>query len=79
MAGIGQPRTYSFIEAVVNTSVGFLINLGGQMVLYPLIGIHITLATNLIMSIFFTVISVVLGYTLRRAFNWWHVWYYMKR
>ncbi len=44
-----------------------------QIVVFPLFGIHVPLATNFAIGGFFTVISIVRGYFVRRLFNSLHV------
>ena len=74
MNSASQPRAFSLLESVTNVVVGFGINLFGQLFLYPLVGIHISLGTNLVISVFFTVVSIVRSYGLRRLFNAIHLW-----
>lgn len=69
-----QPKSHSFLEAIVNVLIGYGIALVSQIVVFPLFGIHIALRDNIVIGIIFTVISIVRSYTLRRLFNYWHVW-----
>lgn len=62
----------SFAEACCNTAIGYFINLAGQLVFFPLFGIHVALSTNLQIGAAFTGISVARTYFVRRAFDWWH-------
>ena len=64
-----QSRKMSFIESWANVAVGYLINFGGQLIIYPLVGIHCELKDNLTIGAFFTVVSVVRSYCIRRWFN----------
>lgn len=66
----GQSRRASLIEACVNILVGYSVNMLANFALFPLFGWHITLEQNLLIGVFYTVISLVRSYTLRRAFNW---------
>lgn len=59
----------SFVESWANVAVGYLINFLGQLFIYPLVGIHCDLGANLKIGAFFTVVSVVRSYCLRRWFN----------
>lgn len=67
---MGQARVDSFIEAVINTVVGFVINMGANWIILPLF-FHtpITFWHNFEMGVIFTIISVVRSYVLRRFFN----------
>ena len=64
-----QTRLGSLIEAVANTAIGFGVALLSQIVVFPLVGIHVPLSTNLEIGAWFTLISVARGYVLRRWFN----------
>ena len=57
------------IEAVANVLVGYLVAVGSQMILFPLFDIHIPVHQNFILGGYFTVISLVRSYVLRRWFN----------
>ena len=71
-SNMSQPKQWSLIESVVSTVVGFGLNLGGQFLIFPLMGYHPQLWQNLTITAFFTVISVGRGYFLRRLFNYLH-------
>lgn len=64
-----QTRLGSLIEAVANTVIGFGVALLSQLIVFPLVGIHVPLSTNLEIGAWFTVISIARGYVLRRWFN----------
>lgn len=64
-----QTRLGSLIEATFNTAIGFGVALLSQIVVFPMFGIHVPLSTNLGIGAWFTVISVVRGYVIRRWFN----------
>jgi hypothetical protein len=66
---MNQTRIGSLIEAAANTAIGFGVALVSQLVIFPLVGIHVPLSTNLWIGLWFTVISVARGYVLRRWFN----------
>lgn len=65
----GQSRIASGIEALVNVVVGFSVALGSQYLIFPFFGIHLPLASHLWITIWFTVISIIRSYLLRRYFN----------
>lgn len=56
----------------MNVLIGFWIAVAAQSVIFPLFGIRITLATNLGIACFMTVVSIVRSYFVRRLFNWYH-------
>ena len=64
-----QSRVESFIEASVNILIGFGVALLAQIVIFPVFDIHIEMWENLSIAAFFTVISLVRSYLLRRYFN----------
>lgn len=66
---MNQTRLGSLIEACLNTAIGAGINMIGQLVIFPAVGIDIPFLTNLMIAAFFTVLSVARGYVLRRWFN----------
>lgn len=66
---MSQSKKASFMEAVTNTAVGFVITLLFQMWLFPLYDIHTTFSQDVQIVLWFTVLSIARGYVLRRAFN----------
>jgi len=66
---MSQTRKSSLIEAVVNTAVGFGISLISQLAIFSAYGVTLPLADNVLITCWFTVISIARGYLLRRWFN----------
>lgn len=64
-----QTKKQSFIESITNTAVGFLISLAATFVIFPLVGYKTTVSKNIIVTLFFTAISILRGYVIRRYFN----------
>jgi hypothetical protein len=65
-----QSKLGSLIEAAMNIVIGFGVALLSQIVVFPLVGIHgVPLSTNLEISAYFTAISLVRSYVIRRWFN----------
>jgi len=64
-----QSRLHSFIESVANVAIGFLVALASQLVIFPVFDIKVSLSENLAIGAFFTVISIVRSYVVRRVFN----------
>lgn len=64
-----QSKRNSLIESFANVAVGYFVAVGSQMVVFPILGIHIEHRTNFIIGLIFTVISLVRSYLLRRLFN----------
>ena len=64
-----QTRWMSFIEAITNVAVGFLVSLISQLWIFAAYGIHLALSDNLMITVWFTVVSIARSYALRRYFN----------
>ena len=64
-----QTRLGSLIEAIINVLIGFGINFTANMLIFPLLGFHISPGANLALGLIYTVISVVRSYAVRRWFN----------
>lgn len=65
-----QSKLGSLIESVVNILIGFGVALLSQIVVFPLVGIYgVPLSTNLEIGAYFTLISLVRSYVIRRWFN----------
>lgn len=64
-----QSKIGSFIESLINILIGFGIALGSQMLIFPLYGVHLPVHDNIMITVWFTLISIVRSYTLRRVFN----------
>lgn len=66
---MSQSRKMSLAETITSTAIGFVIAISSQYVIFPVFGIHVPLHAHLAMGLFFTVVSVVRGYFVRRLFN----------
>lgn len=66
---MSQSRLHSAIESVANTAVGYGVALASQLLIFPLFDIDIPFTSNLAIGAWFTVISLVRSYVLRRWFN----------
>lgn len=67
-----QSKKHSFIESLVNVAIGYGVACGSQIIIFPMFGIHIPLADNFVMGLWFTLISIIRSYAVRRMFNKWH-------
>lgn len=65
----GQTRRSSFAEAMINVAIGFAVNLLAGFVIYPALGIRVTVGSNLQITLAFTVMSIARSYIVRRWFN----------
>ena len=64
-----QSRAMSLAEAVANVIVGYGIAVVTQILIFPVFGLHTTLAQNLKMGAIFTVVSIARSFALRRVFE----------
>jgi hypothetical protein len=66
---MGQSHTLSVVESTVNVTVGYMVAVGAQAVVFPRFGIEVSASENLAIGVIFTVVSLVRSYLLRRLFN----------
>ena len=64
-----QSKKHSVIESITNTVIGLAVSFLAQLVIYPLMGIVVTIKQNLVITFIFFVLSFVRGYIIRRIFN----------
>ena len=64
-----QSRLMSLVESVANVIVGYGVAVVTQIVIFPIFGLHTTLAQNLKIGAVFTVVSIARSFALRRIFE----------
>jgi hypothetical protein len=64
-----QSRLESFKESLFQTAVGYGVAIASQLYLFPKFDIFITFGDNLLLGGYFTLISVVRQYIIRRLHN----------
>lgn len=64
-----QTRIGSLIESLANIAVGYLVALVSQLLLFRHYGIEVDVEVNLKIVAWFTLVSLVRSYVLRRYFN----------
>jgi len=64
-----QSRAMSLVVAVANVIVGYGVAVVTQILIFPVFGLHTTLAQNLRMGALFTGISIIRSFALRRLFE----------
>jgi hypothetical protein len=69
---MSQSRRQSLIEALVNVGLGYGLAVGLQLLLFPAFGLQATLAQNLKIGLWFTGLSILRSYALRRLFGRFH-------
>ena len=67
--GYRQSRVMSFVEAIANVVVGYGVAVVTQILIFPVFGLHTTLAQNLKMGAIFTIVSITRSFALRRLFE----------
>lgn len=67
-----QTKKQSLFESITNVAVGYGVALLSQIIIFPVFGIHATVRDNILIGLFFTMVSIVRSYCLRRFFNWMH-------
>ncbi len=66
---MSQSRQMSLLEAVTKVTVGYVLAVATQVVVFPWFGLHASLGDNLGIGAVFTSISLLRGYALRRLFE----------
>lgn len=64
-----QSKTLSLIETCASTAIGFLVSMCVTAVVFPLYNLTIDAGVNFQITAIFTVVSILRGYVVRRAFS----------
>jgi hypothetical protein len=64
-----QSRAMSLVESVANVIVGYGFAVVTQILIFPVFGLHTTLAQNMKLGLVFTGVSIARSFTLRRLFE----------
>jgi hypothetical protein len=64
-----QSRRMSMIEVATNIVIGLVVSFISQIAVFKLYDIHISVTQNVEITIWFTVISIIRSYLIRRWFN----------
>jgi len=67
-----QTKKQSLMEIGVNTVIGFTLSVAIQMIIYPLMGLDVSIGENIYITLIFMVVGILRSYLVRRAFNRWH-------
>lgn len=74
-----QSRTDSFMESLTNCAVGIGVSFIANLLILPAVfGVTVSVGQNLLLGVFYTIVSIVRSYTLRRLFNGKSVWAAIK-
>lgn len=64
-----QSKAHSLLETIVNVAIGYGVALASQLLIYPRYGIHISVGANVEIGMWFTIISIIRSYAVRRFFT----------
>jgi hypothetical protein len=64
-----QSRLMSLVESIASVAVGYGVAVVTQILIFPVFGLHTTLAQNLKMGAIFTIVSIARSFALRRVFE----------
>lgn len=64
-----QSRLMSLVESICNIIVGYGLAVLTQLLVFPMFGLHASLAENFGLGLVFTIVSLARSYCVRRAFN----------
>ena len=67
-----QRKRHSFAEAWLNVAIGFAINFLANTVILPFYGIPFHWQVMLEIGVWYTIVSVIRAYWVRRLFVWLH-------
>lgn len=66
---MSQSKKSSAAESIINVIVGYGVALVSQLVIFPIFDIHVSIQENFVIGAWFTAISLVRSYIIRRWFN----------
>ncbi len=66
---MAQTKKQSFIESITNVFIGYLTAFVSQLLIFPLFEIKVSIQDNLMIWLYFTIISLIRSYIIRRYFN----------
>jgi len=64
-----QSKIGSLVEASLNATIGYVVAVLSQIVIFPMFGVNIPLSDDLLIGGCFTVISITRSYIIRRWFE----------
>lgn len=67
-----QRRIHSLLEISISTGIGYGVAFTANLVILPLFGFQPSLHENFWLTNFFTLVSLIRGYAVRRLFNYLH-------
>ena len=67
-----QSKKQSLFESIINVVIGYGVALLSQIIIFPIFGMYPEIKDNIMIGLFFTVVSIIRSFALRRFFNWMH-------
>ena len=64
-----QSKLHSLLESITNILIGYVVAIISQVVIFPIYEINVSLETNVYIGLWFTLISLIRSYLVRRYFN----------
>ena len=64
-----QTKKQSAIESITNVLIGYIVAVASNAAILPLFGVNLPFSDSLLIGVWFTVISLIRGYCVRRYFN----------
>jgi len=64
-----QTKLQSLKESFVNVFIGYVVAVLSQLIVFPIFDIKVEFVDNLAIGVYFTVISLVRSYVIRRYYN----------
>ena len=66
---MNQTKFHSAVEIGTSTTIGYIVAVCSQMIIFPMFGLEVAFHDNFIIAAWFTVVSLIRGYMVRRYFN----------
>jgi hypothetical protein len=66
----GQSKYHSIEETAVSYIFGFVLAILSQLIIFPFYGLKVSLSDNLQITGWFTIVSLVRTYIVRRIYNY---------
>lgn len=64
-----QSKKAALIETAINVGSGYIIGILTQLAVFPLLGIEVSFAENALLTLIFSISSLLRGYIIRRIAN----------
>jgi len=69
---MNQSKKHSALEAVTNVIAGYGVNFLANIIIFPFYGWELSVSANMQIGVWYTLISLIRSYTLRRIYNRLH-------